>query len=145
MTTLQRTIDIKLEECATDAPIWQWLCDVIEKLGEDGMSSDESDTDERTGLPIYRVTNMKWRRKMVYELNMVDKLRLVDRDLYSGRGAKPIPRLRDERNSDSRRASPKGIPKKLYSAEWLQDQTPREYRELMIPDEDFQWLQLLKK
>jgi hypothetical protein len=25
------------------------------------------------------------------------------------------------------------------------DQTPREYRELMIPGEDFQWLQLLKK
>ncbi len=145
MTTLQRTIDIKLEECATDAPIWQWLREVIEKLGEDGMSSDESDTDKRTGLPIYHVTNMKWRQKMVYELNMVDKLRLVDRDLYSGWGAKPIPRLRDERNSDSCRASPKEIPKKLYSAEWLQDQMPRKYRELMIPNEDFQWLQLLKK
>jgi hypothetical protein len=57
---------------------------VVEKLGKDGMSSDESDTDTRTGLLIYRVKNMKWWRKMAFELEMVDKLRLQEYLLAEG-------------------------------------------------------------
>ena len=45
MTTLERIIDIKVEEQASDEAVWRWLSMVVEKLGEDGMSSDESDTD----------------------------------------------------------------------------------------------------
>jgi len=76
-------IDVKLETCATDVSIWQWLQEVTERLGEDGMSSDESDTDQRTGFPIYRVKHLKWRWKMDSELDMVDRLRVADKDLYS--------------------------------------------------------------
>jgi len=137
-------IDVKLETCATDVSIWQWLREVTERLGEDGMSSDESDTDQRTGLPIYRVKHLRWRRKMDSELDMVDRLRVADKDLYSKRGAKPIPRFRDDRNSDSCRPAPKGRPRKLYNSEWLQEQTPRERRGLLISDEEFKWFQVLK-
>jgi len=144
LNTLDRVIDVKLEEGATDVPIWRWLRELVEKLGEDGMSSDESDTYQRTGLPTYRVKHLRWRRKMDNELNMVDKLRVVDKDLYSRRGAKPIPRFRDDRNSDSCRSAPKGRPRRLYDSQWLQEQTPRERRGLLIPDENFPWLQLLK-
>jgi hypothetical protein len=119
MTTLERIIDIKVEEQASDEAVWRWLSTVVEKLGEDGMSSDESDTDTRTGLPIYRVKNMKWRRKMAYELDMVDKLRVQDRDIYSQKGAKPTARFRDDRNSESQRVAPKGLPKRMYSSAWL--------------------------
>jgi len=83
LNTLDRVIDVKLEEGTTDVPIWQWLRELVEKLGEDGMSSDESDTDQWTGLPTYRVKHLRWRRNMDNELNMVDKLRVVHKDLYS--------------------------------------------------------------
>jgi len=60
LTTVNRLIELKEEEAANDLPVWRWLKTVLTKLGEDGMSSDESDTDQRTGLPIYQVKNMKW-------------------------------------------------------------------------------------
>ena len=143
--TLERIIDIKVEEQANDEAVWRWLHTVVEKLGEDGMSSDESDTDARTGLPIYRVKNMKWRRKMAHELEMVDKLRLQDRHIYSQKGAKPTARFRDDRNSESQRVAPKGLPKRMYSSAWLEGLTPQTRRKLMVSDEDFAWLNLLRK
>jgi len=73
---------MKLEEGTTDVLIWRWLQELVEKLEKDGMSSDESDTNQRTGLPTYRVKHLKWQWKMDNELNMVDKLRVVDKDLY---------------------------------------------------------------
>jgi len=73
---------MKLEEGTTDVLIWRWLQELVEKLEKDGMSSDESDTNQRTGLPTYCVKHLKWRWKMDNELNMVDKLRVVDKDLY---------------------------------------------------------------
>jgi len=123
------------------------LYTVVEKLGEDGVSSDESDTDARTGLPIYRVKDMKWRRKMAYELDMVDKLRLQDRDIYiySQKGAKPTARFRDDRNSESQRAAPKGLPKTMYSSTWLKGLTRQACRKLMVSEEDFGWLNLQRK
>jgi len=145
LNIVNRLIEIKEEEESNDLPIWHWLHTVITKLGEDGMSSDESDTDERTGLPIYRVKNMTWRRKMAYELSMIDKQRLLDKDIYASKGAKPTARIRDDRNGDSRRATPAGKPKKMYCAAWLGEQTPQKRRKLMISDEDFQWLSVLKK
>jgi hypothetical protein len=87
---------------------------VVEKLGEDGMSSDESDTDTQTGLPILRVKNMKWRRKMAYELDIVDKLRLQNRDIYSRKGAKPTARFRDDETLKA-----KGLPLKVYQKECI--------------------------
>jgi hypothetical protein len=118
---------------------------VVEKLGEDGMSSDESDTDTRTGLLMYRVKNMKWWRKMAYKLDMVDKLRLQDRDIYSQKGAKPTARFREDRNSGSQRVAPKGLPKGMYCSAWLKGLTPQTRRKLMVSDEDFAWLNLLRK
>jgi len=145
MLTLERIIDIKVEEQANDEAVWRWLHTVVGKLGEGGMSSDESDTDTRTGLPIYRVKNMKWRRKMAYELDIVDKLRLQDRDIYSQKGAKPTERFRNDRNSESQRVAPKGLPKGLYSSAWLKALTNQTLRKLMVSDEDFAWLNLARK
>ena len=145
MTTLERIIEIKVEEQASDEAVWRWLSTVVEKLGEDGMSSDESDTDTRTGLPIYRVKNMKWRHKMAYELDMVDKLRLQDRDIYSQKGAKPTARFRDDRNRESQRIAPKDLPKRMYSSLWLQGLTPQARRKVMVSDKDFAWLSLQRK
>ena len=145
LTTLERIIDIKTEERANDETIWRWLHTVVEKLGEDGMSSDESDTDSRTGLLIYRVKNMKWRRKMAHELETIDKLRLGDKDIYSQRGAKPTLRIWDDRNNNSQRVTPKGLPKKLYCLTWLGELTSQGRRKLMVSDEDFDWLNFLRK
>ena len=144
MTTVNRLIELKEEEAANDLPVWRWLKTVLTRLGEDGMSSDESDTDQRTGLPIYQVKNMKWRRKMAYQLDLIDKQRVLDKDIYASRGTKPVVRFRDERNGDSRRAVAVGRPRKLYCTTWLQEQTPQKRRKLMVSDEEFQWLGIIK-
>jgi L-asparaginase II len=44
-----------IDDIATnDVPVYKWLRDVMAQLGNDGMSSDESDVDDR-GMPFYRV------------------------------------------------------------------------------------------
>ena len=79
---------------------------------------------------------------MAYELDMVDKLRLQDRDQ---KGAKPTVRFRDDRNSESQRVAPKGLPKTMYSSAWLKGLTPQTRRKLMVSDQDFAWFNLLRK
>jgi hypothetical protein len=83
--------------------------------------------------------------KMAYELDMVDKLRLQDRDIYSQKGAKPTARFRDDRNSESQRAAPKGLPKTMYSSTWLKVLTRQASRKLMVSEEDFGWLNIQRK
>ena len=82
---------------------------------------------------------------MAYELDMVDKLWLHDRDIYSQKGAKPTARFRDDRNSESQRVAPKGLPKRMYCSEWHKGLTPQTHRKLMASNEDFAWLNLLRK
>jgi hypothetical protein len=89
-------IDIKESEDAPDTPIWKWLRQLIKTLGEDGTSSDESEVDEQTGYTIYRAHKMPWRRNIDFEISMIDKLRFRDKDLFSSKGSKPLPRLRSD-------------------------------------------------
>ncbi len=135
---------MKEEEAVNDLPVWRWLKVLVMKLGEDGMSSDESNTNQQTGLPIYQMKNMKWQRKMTYQLDLIDKQRVFDKDIYASRGIKPVVQIRDERNGDSRRVAAVERPKKLYCATWLQKQTPQKCRKLMVSDEEFQWLSIIK-
>ena len=74
-----------------DTNIWRWLADVLERLGTDGMSSDESGMEEEIEI-IYHTKVMPWRRDLETELRIIDNQRLVDTDIFAPRGSKPVKR-----------------------------------------------------
>src|ERR1700690_1697220 len=97
-------VDLKNEEGSCDVKIWEWLLQLIQYLGADGMSSEESGVevnDEGIAQKVYRVKIMPWRRNINQELAIIDKARLQDKDLYSEAGAKPVPRKSSEQNEAS--------------------------------------------
>lgn len=133
-------IDIKEFEHATDTPIWKWLRQLIKTLGEDGTSSDESEVDEQTGHTIYRVHKMPWRRNIDFEISTIDKLRFNDKDLFSNKGSKPSPRSRNNRNPNSSRMPPKGLPRAVYNCDWIANRLDQ--RKLGISKKPFEWMTL---
>ncbi|KAH7917377.1 hypothetical protein BV22DRAFT_979951, partial [Leucogyrophana mollusca] len=69
------------EEEAADAMVWEWLKDIVERLGEDGMSSEESSVEDEVDV-VLRTKIMPWRRDISRELAIIDKQRLLDNDIY---------------------------------------------------------------
>jgi hypothetical protein len=61
-------IELRQEDNAEDLDAWEFLHDVLQTLGEDGMSSDESDIDTRTGTEVYYNKKMPWRRDVAREI-----------------------------------------------------------------------------
>ena len=145
MTILEKLIEIKESEEASDTPIWIWLRRLIKTLGEEGTSSDESEVDKQTGSIIYRVHKMPWRRKVDFEISMIDNLRFRDKDLFSNKGSKPLPRLRSDRNQDSSREAPKGLPRAVYNDDWIAKQSRLDKRRLGISKEPFEWMTLRQR
>jgi hypothetical protein len=62
---------------------------------------------------------------MAYEVDMVDKLRLQDKDISSQKKARPPPRFRDRNGSESKRVAQKGLLKSMYCSTWLRELTPQ--------------------
>ena len=140
METIRRLINIKEESRALDLGIWQWLESLVVSLGEEGMSSDESDVDEQTGTEVLYANKMNWRRNVEGEMDMIDEQRKIDKDLFSRKGSKPTRRLRPSNANESRRDPPKGLFRALYQKEWLE--THKDKRSLEIRKENFEWMKI---
>ena len=55
-------IQLRIErEDDPELPVWRWIKGLLEILGSDGMSSDETSVDNVE--TIYRVKVLAWRRK----------------------------------------------------------------------------------
>ena len=103
LRVVTKTVDLKMLDGADDLIIWEWIHKVLLKLGEGGMSSDESEVDKNTEMNVYHVKTLPWRRNLDVVMGMIDKQRLKDKDLYSPQGAKPGLRLRGVRYIESKR------------------------------------------
>lgn len=143
MRTLDDTIELKEEENAPDLEAWRWSRKVVKTLGEAGMSSDESEVDEE-GVIIFRPRIMPWRPNVETLMRITDKQSLIDKDLFSQKGAKPGYRSRNMTRGFSRREPPTGRPKSFYDKEWLKQQSERKVRKLNISQEKFRWIKLNK-
>lgn len=139
VTVVQRTLELKKEEGSKDVRSWEWLDEMLGYLGEDGMSSDESDVAEETGETIYRANYMPWRRDIDEDLDLIDKQRLVDNDIYSRRGAKPVTRIRNE-GCESRRLPVGALPKSFYKKRWLSSASKSIVDDLDISKTIFEWM-----
>ncbi|KIM61758.1 hypothetical protein SCLCIDRAFT_25568 [Scleroderma citrinum Foug A] len=85
----QGVAEMKEEAEENDANIWRWLADILEQLGADGMSSDESGIEDEIEI-IYNTKAMPWRKDLKTELQIIDDQRLVDTDIFTPRGSKPV-------------------------------------------------------
>jgi hypothetical protein len=134
-------LGIMVEEIATDdVEIYEWLRNVVETLGNEGMSSDESSVED-DGTVIYAVKQLPWRRRIDKELSIIDSLRTQEPTLYSARGSRPIKRHRGADSPVSTRKPVRGLARAFYDEEWLQRQ-PHGGRRLEVSEKPFRWMKL---
>ena len=133
----------KESERAIDLPAWQWLLRVVDTLGVDGTSSEESDSEESIRT-IYRTKRMRWRRRDLSDvLRIVDDERLIDKTIYHSQGSKPVPRQRDRSSGpESRRPPPSNLPRAFYDDEWFNSLDEASVREVDPNREEFEWVTL---
>ncbi|KAI0367548.1 hypothetical protein BV20DRAFT_1037610 [Pilatotrama ljubarskyi] len=90
---------------------------MLEQLGIDGMSSDESDEDSN-GCKLFRILAKSWRPDRVTAwLRGFDAVDALTRDAQSSRGNQPRRRAVSSKVDDSR-AAVKGLPKNAYNPVW---------------------------
>lgn len=126
----------------TERQTWVKAKELLVALGTDGVSSDESDTDEATYQKILRPHHLLWRNERCEgTLIMIDN---VKRQELGGdnRGSAPLPRLR---NDDARalarltgagpcissRPCPKGLPRPLLDETFLQANTDEYVKQVL--------------
>ena len=61
-------IDLKTEDDAQDLAAWKWLLNLLDHLGEDGMSFKESDINTRTGMEVYYIKELMWHRDVQHKM-----------------------------------------------------------------------------
>jgi len=94
---------------------------MVEKLGPAGMSSDESEVDEKTKRTTYRIKRRLWRAKACKErLILIDSDRNVT-NAYGGTrpGKPPRERIRASNSTISKKAPTIECPKNFYSKVWV--------------------------
>lgn len=124
-----------------DLALWQWLLRMLENLGKEGMSSDESAVDEG-GAPVYRKKRMPWRRPDAdRSLLLIDKQRFSGNGMISKKGNKPATRITTGDAGDSRRPAPPGRSRAIYNEAWLGKQHPVDLENLKISEEKFVWVE----
>lgn len=126
-----------------DLEAWRWLKSLLDFLGADGMSSDESSGTDRLET-IFRVKIMVWRRKMEDCMDIIDQQRIVDPEIYAAQGAKPVKRLRGSENPSSCRPPVTGLPNSLYNEGWLASKSEH-YQQLTlhVSKEQFRWINIV--
>lgn len=138
-------VEVAEQSDGADLEHWRWLADVIQRLGKDGMSSEDS-TDETYGESITRICRpriMKWRRQIEDELTIIDNQRHLDSDIYSTNGPRPAQRVRSHRNKESARGAVAGLPRSFYDNDWIRGQNDRYLeRYLKVSTEKFLWFKV---
>ena len=89
--TVEKVIALHVGNPESDVAVWRFLEKVLDLLGPDGMSSE----DTCDGLPetVFRVKVLEWRRPMDDHMEIIDNQRVLDRDLFSRQGSRPGKRL----------------------------------------------------
>ncbi|PPQ84628.1 hypothetical protein CVT24_007137, partial [Panaeolus cyanescens] len=123
--------------------IWKNIGMMVDTLGADGQSSDESGRDEQGGR-IYVVKKMSWRSPAVLSrLKVIDD----DRNKTNGYGNSPAGRVFRDRKRQGTKTSQEtvrrpiaGLPHNFYDPKFLDSLSPRE-RQKLDPGEPFAFVQ----
>ncbi|KAI6133981.1 hypothetical protein EV401DRAFT_2064473 [Pisolithus croceorrhizus] len=139
---LDEMVKSKSEAQDDNLQSWKWLRSLIKTLGEHGMSSEESSV-ENGVENVLRVKNMPWRRNIDQELEIVDFQRLLDTDIFSPQGSKPLTRKRSPDNPSTTRDAVKALPLALYDGAWFAQLTERQIEALNVPQQTFSWMKVV--
>jgi hypothetical protein len=119
---------------------WEWVRDVIDRLGYDGMSSEDSDREQETSdIKTYRVRRVPWRRDLTNIVELLERERRVDKSVFEPQGSQPVPRTRDPQAPASTRIPVHGLPLAFYDRQWYDSLTREQREELEVSEEDFGW------
>lgn len=141
MKIVADTISCKEQEGAADVRHWKWLKKMLETLGQDGTSSDESDREGAIDTAYY-AKKMLWRRNIERELNVLDDEQRRLATTQVKRGAKPVIRLR-QLGIPSSREPVASLPISFYNEDWLVTKTVLYIDRTLKPsDKEFTWRQL---
>jgi hypothetical protein len=131
------TIELKKHARALDVAAWERLLELVNHLGEHGMSSEEEDEGEieNAKIIIYKVKLCAWRNPSI-----VNYLKFVDAQTTGYRktqqGPKAAPRCKVDEHGVS--APPSGLPRSLYNQNWLETQSPSVLKKLRVSKEVFE-------
>ncbi|KZS89554.1 hypothetical protein SISNIDRAFT_469311 [Sistotremastrum niveocremeum HHB9708] len=115
-----------------NAQHWQWLLATLRELGQEGMSSEESEKDER-GRAQYTVRERRWRSREL--LDYIDAVDFWSREEKPGKVKQGNPgrdRVRPIIPRPSKRAAIGGLPANFYDRVWLESLHPAELRDLKM-------------
>jgi hypothetical protein len=103
--------------------------EVVEGLGMDGQSSDETDVEDRDQVIVKK---REWRDKKINKLLIkIDNCRAVLLATGSHRpGTQPVRRIRGVRTPNSQREAVAKLPINFYDKIWYDSLTPVEQRQL---------------
>jgi hypothetical protein len=138
-TVLDHTVNLKTTDNEDDLPAWEWLQCLVSTLGEGGMSSEESDSENEVES-VLQIKNMEWRRCVSTELDIVDRQQILDTDIFAPQGSKPVKRIRASANPSSCRDAVEGLPLALYDPAWLEGLNLHETSHLAISRTDYLWM-----
>ena len=85
-------IELKQASNSGDLKVWELLFRVLEYLGVDGMSSEESSVENNQ--VVYQVKIMAWQRDIMDCLNLIDKQCHLIPGLFSNSGSKGVAKQR---------------------------------------------------
>jgi hypothetical protein len=125
----------------SDLKEWLWLKELLQYLGTDGMSSD--DTEISAERVVYRVRIQAWHQQEIANyMQIIETERLMDVRIMPARGSKPINRDRKGSNPIMSNRKPiTGLPLSIYDEEWVEKQS-QQYRQLVlcVSKEQFNWM-----
>ncbi|PIL28285.1 hypothetical protein GSI_09573 [Ganoderma sinense ZZ0214-1] len=138
--TVEKVIALHVGDTESDVAVWRFLEKVLDLLGPDGMSSEDTCDD----LPetVFRVKVLEWRRPMDDHMAIIDNERVLDRDLFSRQGSQPGKRLRDG-TLKSTRDPVRRLPQQLYNPDWLKAQNAQQIHTLAVSSEKFDWIRVV--
>jgi hypothetical protein len=140
--TVEWIIKLKSHDPTSDVEVWKWLLKLLQYLRSEGMSSDDTST-ENFDI-AYRVRILIWRRKEIDAfMDIIDNQRVLNRKMRAPQGARPVKRLRNSRAATSTRRHIDGLPESIYCPDWK----AAHGREVMldVSREQFQWVQVMTR
>lgn len=129
-----------LKDPDDDMAAWQFVFDVLTRLGLAGMSSDESDEDSK-GRPLFHVKVLAWRKDIDKFLDFVDAHR-NDPGVFDPRGSKYCFERKRDKEYHSNREPVHCLPRSFYDEAWLTKPGKQEMILMDVSKEHFRWKDL---
>lgn len=137
---LEGIVAIKRTQHDANIESWKWIKRIINQLGHDGMSSDDSNCEQETLIiKTLQTRRMPWRRDLTRIIELLDHERRLDKSVFQLQGSLPVPRTRNLQALASSRPMVFELPLAFYDKQWYASLTEEQREELEVPKKNFIW------